>query len=632
MKSTMVGSSFFLAASVNAQEFNVKYIPDSLINNASVVKRYEEIILEIKSPGKYSSHERHVYTILDEAADDQSTYRSYYDHFTTIDYASGVLYDEKGKEIKHVKKKDMLDFADVDESTLIEDGRHIRNEFLWRKYPYTVDYEEDDTKDGVLQFPDWSPIDQDKMSVQYSKYVIKAPDDYVVRYKELNFNIPPTITEKNGKKTYVWEIKNIPAIASTVFAPNWLEIFPYMIVAPSDFEAEGYSGNMSNWKNYGVFLNTLTKGRDLLPEDVKKKVHELTDHLNDPKQKISVLYDFLQTNTHYISIQLGIGGLQPFDATYVATKKYGDCKALSNFMVALLKEAGITGKAVAIKAGDNASPIVTDFSEHQFNHVICCVPLQADTVWLECTSTYQPPGYLGGFTANRWGLLFDETGGTLVQTPKYGFRDNVEVRRIMGTVDKDGNLAASDETTFKAMQQDYLSLLLSDGSNESSMKYLKNSIDLATYDINNLKFIQNKNLLPSITAAFNLTAPNYAQVTGKRIFINPNILNKSEVRLTEDEDRKYEVDLRNDETDIDTVEIEIPIGYKVESPFQDINIQSKFGTFVASAVVTLGKISYYRKEEYFSGRFPATDYANLLAYYQQVYKSDHTKIVLVMNE
>src|ERR1022692_3203245 len=227
MKSTMVGLSFFLAASVNAQEFNVKYIPDSLINNASVVKRYEEIILEIKSPGKYSSHERHVYTILDEAADDQSTYRSYYDHFTTIDYASGVLYDEKGKEIKHVKKKDMLDFADVDESTLIEDGRHIRNEFLWRKYPYTVDYEEDDTKDGVLQFPDWSPIDQDKMSVQYSKYVIKAPDDYVVRYKELNLNIPPTITEKNGKKTYVWEIKNIPAIASTVFAPNWLEIFPY---------------------------------------------------------------------------------------------------------------------------------------------------------------------------------------------------------------------------------------------------------------------------------------------------------------------------------------------------------------------------------------------------------------------
>jgi len=76
-----------------------------------------------------------------------------------------------------------------------------------------------------------------------------------------------------------------------------------------------------------------------LPDNIKKEVHELTDNLKDVRQKVYVLYDFLQKNTHYINVSLGIGGWQPFPADYVAIKRYGDCKALSNYMVALLKEA-----------------------------------------------------------------------------------------------------------------------------------------------------------------------------------------------------------------------------------------------------------------------------------------------------
>jgi Transglutaminase-like superfamily len=404
------------------------------------------------------------------------------------------------------------------------------------------------------------------------------------------------------------------------------------MVAPSDFEAQGYSGNMSTWENYGKFIYQLKKGRDALPDETKKQVHTLTDNLKDPKEKIKVLYDFLQKNTHYISIQLGLGGWQPFDASYVATKKYGDCKALSNYMVSLLKEAGIAGKYIEIRAENNAQPIVKDFSESQFNHVICCVPLQRDTVWLECTSENLPAGYLSGFTEDRWGLLVDENGGTLVHTPKYGYKENVEQRNIKGSINDEGNLKAGVETIYKAMQQDDLSSVLNSYSDDKAAEYLKKSIDLPTYDIKNLHFAQDKNLLPCISAKFDLAATNYAQVTGKRLFINPNILTKSNDRPTEDEERKYDVELHNEETDIDTVEIQIPPGYTVESPFHDINIESKFGKFNASAKVTPGKIIYYRRQEYYSGRFPPADYASLVNYYQQVYKADHSKIVLVKQE
>lgn len=616
----------------SAQEFNIKYIPDSLLNNADVVKRYEEMILEIKSPGKFVWHERHVYTILNEAGNDYANYKSNYDKFTTIDYCSATLYDGKGKEIRHLKKKDMPDFADADGYSLMQDNRYISNNFSYRIYPYTVDYEEDDTEDGVLSFTGWHPVSSTNMAVEYSKYVIIAPSNYQVRYKQLNFTTPPLITEKGSQKTYVWDIRNISAQTPEILAPILNGNLPYLMVAPSDFEAQDYSGNMSTWENYGKFIYQLKKGRDVLPDDTKKEVHALTDHLKDPKEKIKVLYDFLQKNTHYISIQLGIGGWQPFDATYVATKKYGDCKALSNYMVALLKEAGINGKYVEIRAGKNAGSIVKDFSESQFNHVICCVPLQKDTVWLECTSQSLPPGYLSGFTADRWGLLVDENGGALVHTPKYSFRDNMQIKKIKATVGIDGNLVANVETQYRAMEQDDISLVLDNYSNDKAEEYLKSSIDLPTYDISNLHFTQNKNLLPALIATMDLTAPNHAQVTGKRLFINPDILTKSNDRFVDDDNRKYDIELSDEHTDIDTIEIQLPPGYTVESPFRDISIGSKFGKFNATAIVTPSKIIYYRKQEYYSGTFSATDYKSLVNYYEQVYKSDHSKIVLAKPE
>ncbi len=102
---------------------------------------------------------------------------------------------------------------------------------------------------------------------------------------------------------------------------------------------------------------------------------------------MAALYNYLQQNSHYVGIQLGIGGWQTYDAIYVATKKYGDCKALSNFMISLLKEAGIKAHAVVIEAGEDQKDFDKDFAHDPFDHVICCVPLDKDTIWLECTES-----------------------------------------------------------------------------------------------------------------------------------------------------------------------------------------------------------------------------------------------------
>jgi hypothetical protein len=320
MKIMILLYAVLISCFANAQEYNAYFIPDSLRKGANVVKRSEEYILIIKSPARFTMYEKHAYTILNASSNRYANHITYYDKFSSINAVSGKLFNSLGKEVKHTKKSEWSDHSAYDGFSLLSDARYKENEFYSAEYPYTVEYEEEDENNGTQGFPAWMPQTNPLMSVQNSKFTIIAPADYVVRFKQVNFSAAPVVSQKGDVKTYVWEIKNIPAKKVESGAPPFTEIAPVVYFAPSVFEVQGFSGNMSSWKEYGKFMYQLIKGRDVLPNDVKKKVHELTDQLKGDKEKIFALYDFMQKNTRYISIQLGIGGWQPFEASYVAEK------------------------------------------------------------------------------------------------------------------------------------------------------------------------------------------------------------------------------------------------------------------------------------------------------------------------
>ncbi len=616
----------------NAQEYSALFIPDSLRKGADIVKRNEEYVLTIKSPAKFTLYEKHVYTILNSPAAGYANYTSHYDKFCSINAISGKLFDKWGKEIKHTKKNDWKDYSAYDGFSLLSDARYKENEFYSAEYPYTVEYEEEADYNGTQGFPRWIPQAMPSMSVLNSKFTIIAPADYKVRYKQLNFKTEPVITQKGEIKTYSWEIKNIVAKKYEASSPPFTELTPAVFFAPSTFAVQGFEGDMSTWEGYGRFMYQLIKNRDILPAEIKKKVHELTDNISSDREKVFLLYDFLQKNTRYISIQLGIGGWQPFEASYVAEKKYGDCKALSNYMIALLKEAGIAGKYIEIYGGKNPPAFIEDFSFSQANHVIACVPINKDTIWLECTSQTESPGYLGSFTGNRKALLIDETGGHLVQTPVYKIADNLQVRNIKAVADEQGNLNAEINNFYSGLQQDFAHSLMHDASKEEREKYLNKLFNLPTYEVLKNNYKEQKGIIPSVKEDLQVLISNYAIVTGKRLFIGANIFGGAATKLFPDTARQYDYIIKNAYKDIDSVEIKLPAGYISESVPKDISLITQFGKYVSSIKVVNNTIFYYRLMESYSGRYPAKEYNNLVKFYDQVYKSDRSKIVLVRAE
>src|SRR6185312_15552807 len=552
----------------------------------------EEYVLEIKSPDKAVEKEHHVYTIMNESADNIGGFVAGYDKFTTISGVTGTLYDATGKEVKRIKKKDMDDRSYVSEGILADDDRYKYCNFYCRSYPYTVDFEEEEEENGFLAFDRWTPLYSSGISTEHSKYVIIAPANYQVRYKPVNCNYQPTITTSGDKKIYTWEAGHLPAKTMEPGGPRWSQIAPSVLFSPSDFEAQGYKGNMSSWENFGKFINELRAGRDVLPDDVKGKVHELTDHLTDTREKVYALYDYLQKNTRYVAVLLGIGGWQPFSAEYVAAKRYGDCKALSNYMVALLKEAGIKANYVIIYGGKDEPDLIDDFPSLQGNHIVTCVPLKKDTIWLECTSQTDSPDFMGSFTGNRKAILINDDGAHIVQTPVYTAADNVKCRVVTASIGDDGTLDAEVNTRYTGIQQEIPSELMNEMSGEDRQKYLNELFNLPTYSVDKSHYEQKKGTIPVVNEYLHVVSPNYASVSGRRIFVNPDLFDRSGYRLAADSVRHYDFLVKDAFTNIDSVTVRIPAGYQPEAIPQDVSINSKFGKYSTSVKVEPDKIVY----------------------------------------
>ena len=612
-------------------EYAVSKVSAALLKKSNLVIRLEEEFIELQSLEKVAYKHHYVITVLNEEGAKFARLVESYDKFLDIKSIEGVLYDATGNKIKTLKSKDIEDFSGPS-SGLADDSRFKVHNFYYKIYPYTVEYFVETVKKETMFFQSWHPIWDENISVEKSSFSMKVPKDYLLRYKEFNYSTTVSIKEEGDRKIYSWQIINYEAIKREYASPAWSKITPTVLLAPSKFMIEDYSGDMTDWKELGKFQIALNKGRDILPVPVKQKVADLTKDAASLSEKTTLLYNYLQSSTHYISIQLGIGGWRPFEASSVASKAYGDCKALSNYMYALLKEAGIKSYYTLIKAGDNEDDIITDFPSRQFNHAIICVPDGKDTIWLECTSQTKAAGYMGGFTGNRHALLITDDGGKLVSTPVYGLKENLQIRHVKAVLDENAKLTIKSDSYYKGMAQDDLQMMINELSKDKVKESLLEQLDFSTYSIEDFKYKENKSYLPSVEETLDITVSNYATITGKRLFIFPNVMTRTNRKLPTDEERKYDIELDYEFKDVDTAEIKIPAGYISEAIPQDVKIESKFGKYNASVKFSGDKITYYRSYEHYSGRFPSKDYGDLVKFYEAIYKADRSRVVLVKKE
>ncbi|CAN5546983.1 hypothetical protein BH23BAC1_BH23BAC1_11600 [soil metagenome] len=381
--------------------------------------------------------------MLNEKGREDGFLKIRYDRFIKVNYIKGNVYDEKGKLVQKIKSSDIEDVSSISNISIFEDDRLKIFKSKIYYYPYTIEYEYEIITRGLLTYSPWYPIFSTETSLVKASFQVTTPKDFRIRYLERNDVAKPNISgDAQANNIYFWKVDNLAVIKLEEKGPDPFELLPQVMIGPYEFEMEGYKGNFSSWQSMGEWINQLNAGRDALSENTIKIVKDLVKDEPDELSKARKIYDHLQNNTRYVSIQLGIGGLQPFEASKVEKNGYGDCKALTNYTKSLLKVVGIESYYTLINAGPNASAVVTDFSSLQFNHAFLCLPLKQDTFWLECTDQQVPFGYLGYFTNDRHVLVVNEQGGKLVKTPAASPYHNLQSSKITVHLQSNGNASA----------------------------------------------------------------------------------------------------------------------------------------------------------------------------------------------
>lgn len=614
------------AGMAKAQEvYNVAKIPLELAKNASVVIRNEEYGFNIKSQSNATMSYKMVLTVLNKNGDDEASMDEYYDKFSSVYNLKATMYDASGVKIKSYKSSDFKDESLTSDGTIYDDNRIKKLSFLNATYPYTIEYSYDKDYNGYLSIPGWTPQHSFDCAVEKSSYTLQVPKGLTVKFLKSKA-LKTDSTEINNKTVYKWACQNLQAIEYEPMATGLAEITPWVKISPNQFEYDNSKGNVDNWKNLGSWINQLSANEQNLPASTVAMVKSLTADAKTDHEKIAILYKYLQSNTRYVSVQLGIGGFKPIAADKVAAVNYGDCKALSNYMKALLLAAGINSNLVML--GMDMPSLNPDYSSFgQANHMILCVPAAKDTTWLECTSQYMPAGFLGNSTAAKLVLLVTDNGGQLVRTPVYKPEDNFQNRFTSVVLTPEGSADISIKASYGACQyEENLAMLLIEPTDQR--KSLMRSMGIPNMEILSLSYTQPDKTIPGLEEKLTLKSTQLLSQGGDKLFLTLNMLNRKESVPRKVENRKTPFSLPYGFKDTDEITYTLPSGYKAEFVPGDVLLESEFGKYTSKAVIKGNTIVYTRTQMINSKKYPAEKYKDLVEFYKKIYLADKEKAVL----
>lgn len=623
----------FIAASTlaNAQQnYDAGLISKDLLPYAGSVVRNEEVSIEVKDLDNAVYHIKKVITVLNKNGDDDAHIVIYHDKAEIIKNIKGLVYDESGKQIGKFSESNFED-ENVGGFSLFDNGRIEHYLPSVTSYPYTIAYEYEVKSKQTLNFNTWIPNDNLGVAVEKSSFTFICKPDFKIKFKESNLPVKAIVSSNaQGLKTYSWQVSNLKAIKYEPFSPYVKNYASSVQIAPEKFEYYGLKGSYTNWAELGKWISDkLIVNRQELPFQTIEHVKEITKDITDPKLKAKKIYEYMQGKTHYISVQVGVGGYQPFLASDVDQQNYGDCKALVNYTQALLKAVNIESYYCIVKSGRKYNiSLQNDFaSMSQADHIILCVPFKNDTTWADCTSQTIPFGYLGDFTDNRTVLALTPDGGKLLHTPKYAAIDNVESRKAEFTLNMAGELSGTMTTLFKGTDYEDRDDLIKESKSEQ-YKLEQKKYPINNMAIENLDFKQDKSFTPITTETIKLNARDYATVDGDKFYFLLNPANRENYVPKQVRNRQNSVNITRGFTEIDEVTYTIPADYRLEKMPLNVNLNKSFGNFTASMVLKGDKLIYKRKFQLIGGTYDKEVYQDVVDFYQSVVDADSYNVVL----
>jgi len=545
---------------------------------------------------------------------------AYYDDHSTVNNIRATIYDHLGNEIRSFKKKDAYDLSMYDGFTIASDSRYKYLELQHLRYPYTRETERSFNHKTLFHLNSEN-IQEYGEKVDYFKYTIDNAMDANIQYHIVNCD-DCNIEQKTEGSVTTFIFRDLEPIFKESHGPSSMSILPRIDVVVRQFVYDNYQGSLTSWEEFGKFCHQLNHDSRQVPEALAQKLDKITEG-KSTTEKIHAVYSYLQDEMRYVSIQLGIGGWQSYSCAYVEENKFGDCKALSNFMLTCLQYLGIESHYTVINA-TSYPDYPDDYFLNRFNHVVLHVP-ETDE-WYECTSSSYPPGYLGSGNYGKEVLVIKDGKGVRSKTPIWDYKNNKELEKITINLLPDGSARMQAHLDYYGRPHEYWRYLEQNKTKieDQITKFITStSTKLDSYHIINYP----EEPQSQISIAWH--ANHYASKSGSRLFVPVNAYLAYDHRLEQLDERTQPFIFRHGVVSDVNIEINIPEGYQVENVASSQKLDTEYGNIETTISADQQNVTYRRNLELIPGEYAPEKYDEIRNFYEQVYKLDSPMLVLV---
>lgn len=591
------------------------------LNDAVVNQYLTEYQIE---DGKLIKNVKLEIQINNRDGEDLTHFRIPYSEDIKVTKLNAWIENLSGKKIRSLSNKEIETYSAVSNSSFYEDDFIKYFSIRHNEYPYIVNCEYSTTAKEFLFIADWNPIYDDEYPTENATLILKIPTDYSVKTKQKNIEYTKELTP--FKETYQWNASYTTQIFNESFSPPITELVPNVKVIPLNFRY-GIRGSQNTWEEFGFWQSELLKGLQILPESEKATIDKLIKGKTTQEEVIEVLYKYLQQNTRYINVSLGVGGLKPYPATYVIQNKYGDCKALTNYMKSMLDYAGVKSYYTKIFANNKIREIDTSLACQQFNHVLLMAPFGNDTTWIECTSKNEPLGYISTAIQNRNAFVIDGQKSKLVKTPKLSAED-VENKSIYSiNVKIDGPTKISCKSILKGRLYTGVNNFLKIGDQKDLDNFFRDFLPMDQYSLTNWEILEAQSQNPQIVAKIEASSQNVLKKFGNDYLIK--IFKARMPNFETPKERSNPVWIHYPISATDSIEYLLPGYIKIANVSEAVNIKCKYGEYSIEIINQSYKAIVRRAYTLYPGKYSKEEYDEFYDFINQIKSQENNNAILL---
>ena len=547
-----------------------------------------------------------------------------YSEEDNLNISVAQIIDKTGNIVRSIKKKDMTFQSAISRGTFHEDDFVKEFSLKWNDYPYQIRYKYKRKIKNYIEIARWFPIIHPNIPTINASLNVAIPFDYDVsiQYDEgIDYQLDST-----HQFVHKFQISDIDAYEKQLFTPPLRELMPQVRIVPKEFNYDK-KGSSESWTSFGLWQEAVIDGLDELTDSEKTIVDNLVEGLTDKKSIIETLYQHLQKHTRYVNVAIDVGGLKPYPASYVCEKKYGDCKALTIYMKAMLKHVGIPSYYTLIYAGNRPIRVKEDLPSQQFNHVLLCVPMEKDTIWLENTSDYSQIDFLGTFTQGRKALLVDGKNTKLIDTPVLDLNQVENKYEYSLDLDEKGNGVVKLLTNGTGIMYDEYCYIKNDFSEDDQKRYLESTFDLFNIEVTDWNFTEVEDQNSTLKLEVEFDAKKQIRKVANIIALNHFPFDI--YTFEKPEKRLYPLRINYPINNKEIIQYKLPYieSHQVELP-DNIEIRSEYGLLSLKYELKENAIILTRLFQLYRGDYPIEKYEAFYEFNKSIQTAIEKSVIL----